>query len=96
MLDSKSIVQFLLNLVEWRINYLRFPQGCPTLENESKSMKNYTKILFSILVATMCTVSFAAEKPAGCKKSGKNCPMNDNKECTCGKACDCKAPSKPK
>ena len=58
-------------------------------------MKNYTKILFSILVAAMCTVSFAADKPAGCKKSGKNCPMNDNKECNCGKACDCKAPSKP-
>jgi len=38
-------------------------------------MKNYSKILFSILVAMMCTVSFAADKPAGCKKSGKNCPM---------------------
>jgi len=22
--------------------------------------------------------------------------MNDNKECNCGKACDCKAPSTPK
>jgi len=59
-------------------------------------MKNYTKILCSILAAAICTVGFAAEKPAGCKKSGKNCPMNDNKECTCGKACDCKAPSTPK
>ena len=58
-------------------------------------MKNYAKILFSILAAAICTVSFAADKP-NCKKSGKNCPMNDNKECTCGKACDCKAPSKPK
>jgi len=52
-------------------------------------MKSYAKILFSILVAAMCTVSFAADKPAGCKKSGKNCPMNDNKECNCGKSCEC-------
>jgi len=59
-------------------------------------MKSYAKILFSILVAMMYTVSFAADQPAGCKKSGKNCPMNDNKECTCGKSCDCKAPSTPK
>ena len=51
-------------------------------------MKNYTKILFSILVAAMCTVSFAADKPS-CKKSGKKCPMNDNKECKCGKECGC-------
>ena len=53
-----------------------------------KLMKNYTKILFSIMVAAMCTVSFAADKP-NCKKTGKNCPMNDNKECNCGKSCDC-------
>jgi hypothetical protein len=63
--------------------------------HENKVMKNYTKILMSILVAVMCTTAFAAEN-ASCKKTGKNCPMNDNKECTCGKACDCKAPSKPK
>ena len=66
------------------------------IPDEIKPMKSYAKILFSILVAMMCTVSFAADKPAGCKKSGKNCPMNDNKECRCGKACDCKAPSQPK
>ena len=59
-------------------------------------MENYSKILLSVLIAMMCTVAFAAEKPAGCKKSGKNCPMNDNKECNCGKTCDCKAPSTPK
>ena len=59
-----------------------------------KRMQNYTKILFSILVAAMCTVSFAADKP-NCKKTGKNCPMNDNKECNCGKSCDCAKP-KPK
>jgi len=58
-------------------------------------MKTYIRSVFPILVAAMCTVSFAADKPAGCKKSGKNCPMNDNKECNCGKNCDCKAPSKP-
>ena len=51
-------------------------------------MKNYTKILFSILVAALCTVSFAADKPS-CKKTGKKCPMNDNKECKCGKDCGC-------
>jgi hypothetical protein len=68
----------------------------PRGAHDTEPMKNYTKILFSVLVAMMCTVSFAADKPAGCKKSGKNCPMNDNKECNCGKACDCKAPSTPK
>ena len=55
---------------------------------EDAPMKNYTKILFSILVAAMCTVSFAADKPS-CKKTGKKCPMNDNKECKCGKDCGC-------
>ena len=58
------------------------------LRTKLKPMKNYVKILFSILVAAMCTVSFAADKP-NCKKTGKNCPMNDNKECNCGKSCDC-------
>ena len=59
-------------------------------------MKNYTKILMSILVAALCATTFAADKPVSCKKSGKNCPMNDNKECNCGKDCSCKTPSKPK
>ena len=58
------------------------------IANQTNPMKNYTKILFSILVAAVCTVSFAADKP-NCKKTGKNCPMNDNKECNCGKSCDC-------
>ena len=43
----------------------------------------------SILAAMVCTSSFAAEKQS-CKKSRKNCPMNNNKECNCGKDCDCK------
>ena len=51
-------------------------------------MKNYTKILLSILMAVMCTTAFAADKP-NCKKTGKNCPMNNGKECTCGKSCEC-------
>jgi hypothetical protein len=38
-------------------------------------MKQYAKILFSILTALICAVAFAADQPA-CKKSGKNCPMN--------------------
>jgi hypothetical protein len=58
------------------------------IANQSNPMQNYTKILFSILVAALCTVSFAADKPS-CSKTGKNCPMNDNKECNCGKSCDC-------
>lgn len=53
-------------------------------------MKNYTKILFSILAAAICTSAFAAEPtPQSCKKTGKNCPMNDNKKCNCGKDCSC-------
>jgi hypothetical protein len=53
-----------------------------------KLMKNYAKILFSILAAAICTVGFAADKP-NCKATGKNCPMNNGKECNCGKSCDC-------
>ena len=51
-------------------------------------MKNYAKILLSILVAAMCATAFAADKP-NCKKTGKNCPMNNGKECNCGKDCGC-------
>jgi len=51
-------------------------------------MKNYLKILFSILAAIICTTAIAADKP-NCQKTGKNCPMNDNKACNCGKSCDC-------
>jgi len=51
-------------------------------------MKKYAKILFSILAAVVCATAFAADQPA-CKKSGKNCPMNNGKECNCGKSCDC-------
>jgi hypothetical protein len=41
-------------------------------------MKKYAKILFSILAAVVCATAFAADQPA-CKKSGKNCPMNNGK-----------------
>jgi len=51
-------------------------------------MKTTTTILMSILAAMICTTSFAAEKPS-CKKTHKNCPMNDKKECNCGKDCGC-------
>ena len=51
-------------------------------------MIKYTKTLFSILVAVLCATAFAADRP-NCKKTGKNCPMNNGKECTCGKDCDC-------
>ena len=56
--------------------------------NQTNAMKHYTKILFSILVAGLCTVSFAADKP-NCKDTGKNCPMNKGKACNCGKDCGC-------
>ena len=65
-----------------------FPLAPCDIANQTNAMKDYTKILFSILVAAVCTVSFAADKP-NCSKTGKNCPMNDNKECNCGKSCDC-------
>jgi len=51
-------------------------------------MKTSMRILMSILAAMICTGAFAAEKQS-CKKTGKNCPMNNNKECNCGKDCDC-------
>ena len=51
-------------------------------------MTSYFKILFSILAAAICILSFAADKPS-CQKTGKNCPMNDGKACNCGKSCTC-------
>jgi hypothetical protein len=56
--------------------------------HENEPMKNYTKILFSILAAVICTTAFAADKP-NCKDTGKNCPMNKGKACNCGKDCGC-------
>jgi hypothetical protein len=51
-------------------------------------MKIATTLLMSIIVAVISTSSFAAEKQS-CKKTHKNCPMNDKKECNCGKDCGC-------
>jgi hypothetical protein len=51
-------------------------------------MKTNTKILLSTLAALICATTFAADTP-NCKKTGKNCPMNDKKECNCGKDCGC-------
>ena len=53
------------------------------------AMKTKTTILMSILTAMIYTMGLAAEKQS-CKKTGKNCPMNDKKECNCGKDCGCK------
>jgi hypothetical protein len=55
---------------------------------DSMCMKNYAKILFSVLTAMICAIAFAADQPA-CQKTGKNCPMNDGKACNCGKSCSC-------
>ena len=97
VLNTKLIMQFMPNRSRGGpLTIGSVFTSAPGSWDETNAMKNYSKILFSILVAMMCTVSFAADKPASCKKSGKNCPMNDNKECNCGKACDCKAPSTPK
>src|SRR5438094_301581 len=65
-----------------------FPLASFRVARETGLMKNYTKILFSILAAAICSAGFAAE-PQSCKKTGKNCPMNDNKKCNCGKNCSC-------
>ncbi len=51
-------------------------------------MRNYAKVLFSMLAAVICATAFAADQPE-CKKTGKNCPMNDGKTCNCGKNCNC-------
>jgi hypothetical protein len=67
---------------------LMFFTGVRNARERRLSMKNYLKVLFSILAAAICTVGFAADKPS-CQKTGKNCPMNDNKACNCGKSCDC-------
>src|SRR4029077_14294829 len=67
---------------------LTFLTGVRGTRERRLVMKNYLKILFSILTAAICTVGFAADKPS-CAKTGKNCPMNDNKACNCGKSCTC-------
>lgn len=36
-------------------------------------MKNYLKVLLSILAATICTVGFAADQPS-CAKTGQELP----------------------
>jgi len=69
-------------------NLIIFLLAPDDIANKTNHMKNYTKVLFSILAAVICTATFAADKPT-CKQTGKNCPMNDNKECNCGKNCDC-------
>jgi hypothetical protein len=51
-------------------------------------MEKYLKLLLSVLAAAISTVSFATDKPS-CGTTGKNCPMNDNKACNCGKSCSC-------
>ncbi|PYJ63813.1 MAG: hypothetical protein DME20_07165 [Verrucomicrobia bacterium] len=56
--------------------------------NIKSGMKKYAKILFSIFAAMICATALAADQPA-CKKTGKNCPMNNGKACNCGKSCDC-------
>jgi hypothetical protein len=71
-----------------RQRVLIFSIGVRNARERRLVMKNHFKILFSILAAAICTVSFAADKPS-CQKTGKNCPMNDGKACNCGKTCDC-------
>jgi hypothetical protein len=67
-----------------------FPLLSSLIMRDITNMKTYARILLSILVAAICTSAFAAEPtPQSCKKSGKNCPMNDNKACNCGKKCSC-------
>ena len=51
-------------------------------------MSRYTKVVFAFLAALICATSIAADKPS-CPKSRKNCPMNNNKACNCGKECGC-------
>ena len=94
----RSCLYFVRNLLrthtdnEWeRKSYgttAIFPLASFRVARETALMKNYTKILFSILAAAICSAGFAAE-PQSCKKTGKNCPMNDNKKCNCGKNCSC-------
>jgi len=65
-----------------------FSTGVHNTRERRLGMKNYLKILFSVLAAAICTVGFAADKP-NCQKTGENCPMNDGKACNCGKSCAC-------
>jgi hypothetical protein len=71
-----------------QVNSPKLTLAVAALSTETTNMKNYTKMLLAFVMATICTVSLAADKP-NCHKTGKNCPMNGNKECNCGKSCDC-------
>jgi hypothetical protein len=74
-----------------QLRFLSIPKALAELSrcaNIKSYMKQYAKILFTIFTAMICTIGFAADQPA-CKKSGKNCPMNNGGACNCGKSCDC-------
>ena len=71
-----------------RLRVVIFLTGFRDSRERRYVMNNCLKIVFSILTAAICTVGFAADKPS-CAKTGKNCPMNDNKACNCGKSCSC-------
>ena len=51
-------------------------------------MKRYTKIIYSIVATLICATALAADQ-SSCKKTGKNCPMNNGKACNCGTSCSC-------
>ena len=80
-----SLISELQRLASY---FCRFSLASAVVPSDARPMKNYLKILFSILAAIICTTAIAADKP-NCQKTGKNCPMNDNKACNCGKSCDC-------
>jgi len=80
-----SLFSELQRLVSY---FCRFSLALAVVPSDVGFMKNYSRVLLSILAAMICTAGFAADKP-NCQKTGKNCPMNDNKACNCGKSCDC-------
>jgi len=60
------------------------------MKAKMKTYENDFEGLFAVVMAATCNSAFvfAADKPS-CKSTGKNCPMNDDKACNCGKDCGC-------
>ena len=58
-----------------------------TCAKQTQIMTKHTKALFSILLAVLWGAAFAADEP-NCKNTGKNCSLNNGKECIC-RICGC-------
>jgi hypothetical protein len=70
-----------------RVQDLHFSLALIICAEQTQFMIKRTKGLFSILIAVLCSTAFPADEP-NCKSTGKNCSMNNGKQCAC-RICGC-------